>query len=196
MNNAHVLGIGGSMRQGSLTRQALEIALRGAATVGAHTDLLDLRQFPLPLYDDRAEIDSYPENVSTLLDKVRWADGLILGTPVYHGILSGALKNALDFLELLWNEERPWLEGKVVGLMSVAGGQAGSNAINSMYFACQALHACVVPTTVAVPGTAFDEAGMLIEPALERRLLRLGREVAGYARLFAQESNTAHEYLA
>ncbi len=182
-----VLAIGGSLREGSRTFKVLEIALYGATLAGAETELLNLQKLPLPMYDDRKDISTYPQPVFTLLKKVREADGLILASPVYHGTLSGSLKNALDFLELLANDEPPWLEGKVVGLISVAGGGPGINAINSMQYACLALHAWTLPTAVAIPGSAFGSDGQLQDPRLKERLLNLGKEVAKYAELFARE---------
>lgn len=180
-----VLGIGGSLREGSRTLQVLAIASHGAALAGAATELLNLKELTLPLYDDRKEIDTYPEPVFTLLKKVREADGLILASPVYHGTLSGSMKNALDFLELLAHDRPPWLEDKVVGLVSVAGGGPGVNAINAMLYACRALHAWVLPTAVAVPGTTFDSDDRLQDRKIIERLHSLGREVARYAALFA-----------
>jgi len=131
--------------------------------------------------------------VFTLLEKVRQADGLILASPVYHGTLSGSLKNALDFLELLANDEPPWLEGKVVGLISVAGGGPGINAINSMQYACRALHAWTLPKAVAIPGSAFGSDGKLQDSRLKERLLNLGKDVAKYAALFARERQIPKE---
>ncbi len=176
-----VLGLGGSLREESRTLRALQIALEGAAQTGAYTHLLALKMLALPLYDDRSKIETYPEPVFKLLEEVRRADGLIVATPVYHGTLSGAMKNALDFFELLANDEPPWLEGKVVGLISVAGGSSGINAINSMIYACRALRAWVLPTAVAVPGDVFNEDGQLSNTNIIERLKKLGQETAQYA---------------
>ncbi len=177
---ARVLGLGGSLRTPSRTLKALRIALEGAAAAGAEVRLLDLKRLKFPLYDDRPDPETYPEAVFRLLEEVRWADGLLLATPVYHGTLSGSLKNALDFLELLADDDPPWLGGRVVGLIAVAGGSAGENAINSLLFTCKALHAWAVPTGVVVPGSAFrnDE---LSDLRIQERLRRLGREVAEFA---------------
>ncbi|MCS6903600.1 MAG: NAD(P)H-dependent oxidoreductase [Candidatus Bipolaricaulota bacterium] len=186
-----ILGINGSLRRtGSRTLHALEIALRGAADAGAQTELLDLKQLDLPFYDDRPDVQSYPPSVFALVERVRWADGLILASPVYHGTLSGAMKNALDFLELLSNDQPPWLENKVVGLISVAGGNSGINTINSMLHTCRALRAWVLPASVVIPGTAFADDGHLQDPNIRARLAKLGSEIAKYARLFAEERRT------
>lgn len=182
-----VLAIGGSLRAGSRTLKVLEIALEGATLDGAQTDLIDLKKLPLPFYDDRHDIQSYPQSVFTFIERVRWADGLILASPVYHGTLSGAMKNALDFLELLANDDPPWLAEKVVGLISVAAGGHGVNTINSMLHTCRALHAWTLPTAVAVPGSALDSNGQLRDSNIRERLSKLGREVAHYSALFAEK---------
>jgi len=181
MTDTRILGLGGSLREKSRTLSALKIALQGAADAGAETRLLDLKTLKLPLYDDRPDPKTYPEDVFGLIEAVRWADGLLLATPVYHGTLSGSMKNALDFLELLADEDPPWLGGRAVGLIAVAGGSIGTNAINSLLFTCQTLRAWVAPTTVVVPGSAFAD-DRLTDPRMEDRLRRLGREVARAAK--------------
>ncbi len=179
-----VLGLGGSLREESRSLNALKIALQGAADAGAETRLLDLKTLRLPLYDDRPDPETYPEDVFRLIEEVRWADGLLLATPVYHGTLSGSMKNALDFLELLAEDDPPWLGGRAVGLITVAGGSAGTNAINSLLFTCQTLRAWVAPTAVVAPGSAFVD-DRLTAPKIEERLRRLGREVARAAAVLA-----------
>src|SRR5262249_43182115 len=90
-----VVGICGSLRRGSYTRQALTIALRGALESGARTRLVDLRDYQLIFCGQEAEGASL-EGVHRLRREVAQAQGIILGTPEYHGSFSGILKNALD----------------------------------------------------------------------------------------------------
>ena len=122
-----VVGICGSLRSGSYTRMAVEVALRGAQDVGAKTQMIDLRDYKLAFCDGRKEDDAYPEDVFKLREQVREAQGLILGSPEYHGGYSGVLKNALD---LMGFDE---IEGKMIGLVGVAGGALGAvNALNRL----------------------------------------------------------------
>lgn len=185
MGQIHILAIGGSLRENSRTKHAIELALDGASHAGAEIEFFDLKDHPLPFYDDRKAIDSYSGSVFQLLDAARSADGLIIGTPVYHGTLSGSVKNALDFLELLGNDKPPYLTGKVVGLLSVAGGSAGMNAINSLIAACYALKAWVLPRTAIIPGEGFDEMGSLKDSSLVQRLTALGEEVVQAVETFS-----------
>ena len=188
-----ILGIGGSARAGSTAMLALQIALAGAQEVSAHTRLIDLATFPLPLFDGTYSLDGYTseerEAILTLLDATRQAHGFILSSPTYHNTISGSLKNALDFMELLKDDHPPRLEGKVVGLVSVQGGTSGTgnNTLTTMLLASRAMRAWVAPSMVSVPGSreAFDEEGRARDPVINRRLQMLGVEVARASAMFA-----------
>jgi NAD(P)H-dependent FMN reductase len=167
-----IIGVSGSLRENSRTTQALEIALAAADQAGAEVEMINLRELGLPFYDDREDATTYPSSVSAWLAKVSSAHGIILATPVYHGTLSGALKNALDFIT-----SDGWLRGKLTGLISVAGGIPGINAINSMLFTCQALESMTIPLAVAVPGYAFDLQEQLTDLKIQARLKTLGQQM-------------------
>lgn len=189
-----VLGLGGSLRQGSVTHRVLQIALEGAREAGAQTRLLDLAALSLPMFDGSYTLDGYTpegrETILTLFHAIREARGIILASPTYHNTISGSLKNALDFIELLKDDIPPRLEGKVVGLLSVQLGTSGTgnNTITTMLLAARAMRAWVAPTMVAVLGspTVFDEEGQPYDPGLVKRLHMLGAEVARASSMFAQ----------
>ena len=172
-----IVGVCGSLRSGSRTLKALEISLASAAAAGARIELINLRDLALPFYDDRDDVSSYPPCVREWNERISQADALIIATPVYHGTLSGALKNALDLLTF-----DSWPRGKPTGLISVAGGMSGINAINSMMFACQTLEALVLPLTIAVPGHAYDAQENLADPKIKKRLEALGDAVHKFIR--------------
>jgi FMN reductase len=188
-----ILGIGGSVRSESTAMLALQIALAGAREASAHTRLIDLATFRLPLFDGTYDLDGYTAEerkaIITLLDATREAQGLILASPTYHNTISGTLKNALDFMELLKDDRPPRLEGKVVGLVSVQGGASGTgnNTLTTMLLAARAMRAWVAPSMVSVPGSreAFDEAGQAHDAVINRRLQMLGAEVARASAMFA-----------
>src|ERR687887_2912653 len=132
-----IVGLGGSLAAASKSRSALGRALEGAAAAGAETRLLDLRELDLPLYnpDDDAPGDAAAE----LIESCYSADGLIWSSPLYQGTISGALKNALDWLHLLGRRDPPYLHDKVIGLISAAGGTQGLQAINTMEFSVRSI---------------------------------------------------------
>jgi FMN reductase len=150
-----VVGISGSLRPNSRTSAAVRAVLAGAADAGAMTELVDLADLPpLPFFDSGIRRDDQPQPVAMLLENVRRARGLVLGSPVYHDNMSGALKNALDLLQLLAWDTPPWLTGKVVALVAVAGGRpaSGVHALDGMQHACRALRAWTLPAATVVPG--------------------------------------------
>lgn len=186
--SVRIAGICGSLRPGSYTRLAVQIALQGAAGVGAQTELIDLGEYDLVFCDGVG--GGYPEDVHRLREAVRTAQGFVLGTPIYHGSFSGVLKNALD---LMGFRE---MEGKMIGLVGIAGGRAGAiNALDSLRAVGRALHAWVLPEQVSIPEAwkAFDAAGDLKDPELEQRLLEVGRQVARFA--YLHNSEQAMEFL-
>ena len=123
---------------------------------------------------------SPPDSVVKLCGAMYKADGLIWSSPMYHGTISGALKNALDWLQLLANRQPPYLTDKVVGLISTAGGVQGLQAVNTMEFVVRALRGWAVPLVlpIAQARNAFDEQSNARDPMLAEQLRALGREVA------------------
>jgi FMN reductase len=143
-----IVGLGGSLGEISRSRAALRVALEGAAAAGAETALLDLRELALPMYDpDRAEPTPA---AARLIESCYAADGMLWSSPMYQGTISGAFKNALDWLHALGRREPPFLHDKVVGLISAAGGTQGLQAINTMEYSSRALRAWAVPYVVPV----------------------------------------------
>jgi FMN reductase len=175
-----IVGICGSLRNGSYTRLALQAALRGAEDVGAQTKLIELGEYDLAFCDGRRDVTTYPKDVARLRQEMQAAQGIILGTPVYHGSYSGVLKNALD---LMGFRE---VEGKMIGLVGVSGGRTGAaNALGSLRTIGRTLHAWVIPQEVSIPEAwkAFDGAGVPKDPELEKRLREVGLQVARFAHL-------------
>lgn len=185
VETVRVVGIGGSVAPGSRSRSALQAALRGAEDAGASTRVFDLHQLNLPVFNPM-ELHDSPEMAVELAEAAHRADGLLWASPMYHGTISGAFKNALDWLYLLRDRDPPYLADKVVGLISTAGGTQGLQAVNTMEFIVRSLRAWAVPLVVPVgPATRlFDSEGNLQDDAARRQLVTLGVEVVRVARLF------------
>jgi NAD(P)H-dependent FMN reductase len=184
-----VVGLVGSLRPGSHTRQAVQTALQGARALGADTELLDLSTFDLPACDGHLEGEP-PAGVVRFRERLRAAHGFVVGTPEYHGSFSGLLKNALD---LTGFEE---FEGKVVGLVAVSGGAlGGSPALAALRPVFRALHAWVIPDEGGIPkaDAAFGPDGKPTDPRLTKRLEGVGREVARFA--FMRHSQQVKDFV-
>ena len=165
---------------------AVAAALRGAAETGATTQLIDLRDYRLTLSTGADEDASYPDSLAALRELVKAADGIVLGTPEYHGSFSGVLKNALD---LMGFEE---FEGKMIGLVGVSGGQMGAfDALSNLRNIGRALHAWVVPEQASIPEAwkVFNADGSVRDQRLEERLRTVGRQVARFASLHRFEQH-------
>jgi FMN reductase len=183
-----IVGLGGSLARDSRSRAAAQVALEGAANSGARTQLLDLRELHLPMFSPE---DEPTQAVDELIETCHAADGMLWSSPLYQGTISGALKNALDWLRLLQDREPPFLHDQVVGLISAAGGTQGLQAINTMEFATRALRAWAVPYVVPIASAArvFDEAGEIQDPAVESQLRMLGSEVVRVAERFVADDS-------
>lgn len=159
-----IVGIGGSLRADSYSQQALKIAVQRVEALGAEVEILDLRTLNLPFCNGGEDYSDYPD-VAKLSETVKAADRLLLATPEYHGSVSGVLKNALD---LMSSEE---LSGKVVGLISVLGGQPNSNALNDLRVILRWVHSWVIPEQIAIGQAwkAFSPDGKLLDEKLSQR---------------------------
>jgi FMN reductase len=189
-----IVGLGGSLRHASRSRAALRRALEGAAAAGAETRLLDLRELDLPMYNP--DQDTPGETSAEFIDSCYFADRLIWSSPLYQGTISGALKNALDWLHGLGQRDPPYLHDKVIGLISAAGGTQGLQAINTMEFAVRALRGWAVPYVVPVASAdrVFEAAGGIKDESVQVQLSTLGREVLRVAELFARDRLVHREH--
>jgi FMN reductase len=172
-----VAGIGGTLREGSTSLGALRRALAASEEAGAEVELLDLNELKLPMYEPRKPLDEYGDNVRRLIEAIREADALIKSTAAYHGTLAGVTKNALDYVQFLGKEEHPYFDGRVVGLISTAGGeQAAANANGAMVHAVHALRGVVAPLMVGVTKAwqRTDDRGDITDDNYGARLDRLG----------------------
>ncbi|TYL38859.1 FMN reductase [Natronococcus pandeyae] len=177
MTDVHVVALCGSLREESYTRIALEHVLDAAEAAGASTELLDLREFELPVFDaDRDREDA--GDAAMIAERIREADSIVLASPVYHGSYSSPLKTALDYSGF---DE---FADKTVGLLAVSGGAFPVPALEHMRSVCRALNAWVLPHEAAVPrSSAAFEDGSFVDSKLEERVATLGRRVVQYARI-------------
>jgi FMN reductase len=180
-----IIGLGGSLAEVSRSRAALRVALEGAAGAGAETILLDLRELDLPMYNPDDEEPTAA--AASLIESCYGADGMLWSSPMYQGTISGAFKNALDWLHVLGAREPSFLYDKVIGLISAAGGTQGLQAINTMEFATRALRGWAVPYVVPVAAAwrVFDQDGHVQDKEIELQLKALGDEVVRVAERFA-----------
>ena len=145
-----IVGIGGSTSSASVTNLLLRAGLAATAALGARTTAFTGEQLvSLPIFD--ANDQAAAPAAGPMVAAVRAADGVIIATPGYHGGMSGLVKNAIDHLEQLRDDERPYLAGRAVGvIVAAAGCQACGLTLVSERSAIHALRGWPTPFGVAV----------------------------------------------
>jgi FMN reductase len=164
MSQPHIVALGGTTRAESATGRTLAAALRIAEAKGARTTLLTGEAIDFPNYDP-AGIKTSAE-VDAFLAALRGADGIILGSPGYHGTFSGLVKNALDHVELMAKDERPYFSGMPVGQIAIAAGwQAAVSTLTGLRTITHALRGWPTPLGVAI-NSAEPDAIARAEPQI------------------------------
>ncbi len=169
---ANILGVVGSPRSDSVSAALVEAVLSAAADHGAATEILDLREQPLPLYDPGADTNGAATAARAL---VVWADAFILGTPDYHGAPSGILKN---FMDHFWKE----FGGKLFGIV-VSSYEKGLTVQDHLRTSVRQCYGWSLPYGVGAPPEALDRDANVVDPRVRGRLVMMARDLVVYGSL-------------
>ncbi len=168
-----VVGIGGTLREGSSSERLVRATLDRCATRGAQVQMFDgpfLAQ--LPHYDPGAPVRNDAERA--LVEGVRTADALVIASPGYHGGISGLVKNAIDLLEELARDARPYFDGRPVGLIvSAAGWQATGVTLSALRSVVHAMRGWPTPLGIGINSVEqrpFDASGALVDAAIANQI--------------------------
>ncbi|MGW3149936.1 NADPH-dependent FMN reductase [Streptomyces sp. NPDC001177] len=178
-----IVGIGGTLRPGSSTERAVTATLLAAASAGARILMLGAAELQLPLYSP--EDTERTASARRLVDSVSRADGLVIGTPAYHGGMSGLVKNALDYIEDLREDRRPYLHGRAVGCLVTAQGTQGASALAGLRSVVHALRGWPTPlgVTVNTEETVLRPDGTSADARMAAQLAIVGEQVVEFARM-------------
>jgi FMN reductase len=174
-----ILGVSGSMREGSYGRRALQVVLESAAARGAETSLLDLRTANLPLYNPDEPPTDPDGHVRRATEAVGWADAFILASPDYHVSMSGAMKNFLDYH---WEE----FTGKLFGYVC-ASHEKGLTVMDQMRTAVRQCYGWSMPYGISIHGEQDFAGDKMTNPRVEKRLRMLGRDLVVYGTLLREQ---------
>jgi NAD(P)H-dependent FMN reductase len=174
----HLLGVSGSLHDHSRSVQALQVVLDAAAQRGAEVRLLDLREVELPLFrPDREGHSGFADRIAEDMD---WADAVVLSSPDYHGSMSGALKNFLDYV---WAE----CAGKLFGYICTSH-EKGLTVMDQMRTAVRQCYGWSMPYGASIDGRAdFDADGRLKNERVEYRLAMMARDIVVYGALVRRQ---------
>src|ERR1041385_580162 len=173
--------LGGSLREPSRTRALLQVSLAFARERGIEAQLLDLRELDLPMFLPDRTLEDYPLGkqaaIAQLLEAYRRAHAMVWACPTYHGTVSGVFKNALDFAELLADDERPYLHGCAVGIITIND----TSTLTAMSHCVHELRAWLAPTQIMATERSFSETFELIDERIRQRLARQIDELISFA---------------
>jgi FMN reductase len=176
-----ILGLGGTTRTGSTSEGALRQALHAAAELSARVEILTAADLELPTYaPERGVIDPRAE---AMLKIVSACDGLIVSTPGFHGGPSGLIKNAIDYIEELRDDPRPYLDGRAVGcIVTASGWQATATTLVAIRSTVHALRGWPTPLGVTINSSRPDPTAPDPVAGAVPQLTLVAEQVVAFAR--------------
>ncbi len=186
-----ILAFAGSLRSASYNKKLARVAADCARAAGADVTYLDLRDLPLPVFDEDLEAQAFPQNATKLKELLKSHDGFLMACPEYNSSITAALKNAIDWASRERPNEKPLacFDGKVAGLLSTSTGALGGlRGLVVVRMLLANIRVIVLPDQVAIPQAqqAFNEAGALVDPKRQAAVEKLaGSLVATIGKLRA-----------
>lgn len=182
-----ILAFAASTRRDSWNRKLIRVAVQGARDAGAEVTLLELIDYPVPVYnaDDEKE-HGLPENVAKLAELFRAHEGFLISSPEYNNGYPGLLKNMLDWLS------RPGVGGpplslfanKPAAIMAASPGKFGGvRMLPQLRQYLSVLQMLVVPQVygLGLADQAFNDDGTLKDPKVDSAVKALGERVTTLA---------------
>jgi chromate reductase len=183
-----ILCFAGSLRRDSFNKKLVKIAMAGGKEAGAEVTYLDLKEIPLPVFDEDLEKESgVPENAIKLKQLMKSHQGFLISCPEYNSSITGALKNAIDWASTPVADEKPLecFTGKVVGLMAASPGALGGlRGLVTVRSILGNIGVIVIPEQVAVPKAfeAFADDGSLKDKKQEEQVRNIAARVTEVTR--------------
>ncbi len=190
-SNPKILAFAGSTREGSFNKKLVRIAAEGARAAGASVTMIDLRDYPLPVYDGDLEASQgLPENAVKLKELFRSHSGLLIAAPEYNGSITGVLKNTIDWISRRAQGEKPLASfaGKVAALVSASPGALGGlRGLVHVRQILSGINVLVIPEQRAISraAEAFDAQGRLKDPDQQSAVEAVGARLTEIVRKLA-----------
>lgn len=178
-----ITGIGGSLERKSSTFAALKFTMDELKTLGADVKIYDLNRLKLPIYNPTKGIEQGGRELKELLKTLGGSDGYILASPEYHGSVSGAFKNVIDYIEFLYSSKPPYLTRKPVGAIATGGGDAsGAATLHTIVNIIHSFRGISASSNVAISSSQLHfEDNEIKSEVVKNRLKRLAAEVYSLA---------------
>jgi chromate reductase, NAD(P)H dehydrogenase (quinone) len=175
-----ILAFAGSTRIDSYNKKLVKVAAAGAKAAGAEVTYVDLRDLPLPLFDEDLEAqEGLPANAQTFKDLMISHQGLLIASPEYNSSLAAVLKNAIDWASRPAANEAPLaaFADKVATIMSASPGALGGlRGLVHLRSILGNIKVLVLPDQIALPKAyeAFNVDGTLKDPKQQESIEQLG----------------------
>lgn len=149
-----ILAFAGSLRENSYNKRVVKIAAEGARAAGAEVDYIDLRDYPMPIYNsDEHAANGFPETALEFQRLLGTHDGFLISSPEYNASLPGGLKNAIDWASRK-SDEFGMIEvfkGKTAAIMTASPGSFGGiRCLNHLRGVLTIMLVNVLPMEIAV----------------------------------------------
>jgi len=180
-----ILAFAGSARRDSLNKRVLATAVEGARRAGAQVTHVDLRDWPMPIYDgDLEAAEGLPENARRFKALMKEHAGLLLGCPEYNTSITPLLKNTLDWCSRREPGESALecFDGKVAGLVSASPGALGGlRSLIVVRMMLSNIRVLVLPEQASVPKAdqVLDVDGRITDDKLRTAVENVGARLAG-----------------
>jgi chromate reductase, NAD(P)H dehydrogenase (quinone) len=186
MNTPRILAFAGSLRKDSYNKKLVQIAIQGARRAGAKVTYIDLKDYPLPIFDEDLEKSAgLPENAQKLKKLFLEHDGLLIAAPEYNSSITAVLKNTIDWVSRPVAGQPGLAEflGKTATLMSASpGGLGGLRGLVHVRAILGNINVIVLPDQVAIARAfeAFNDDGTLKDAKQQAGVEGLGKTLAEF----------------
>ena len=178
-----ILVFAASARKESLNKKLAKAASESAGKAGATVTLVDMRDYPIPLYDGDLEAESgVPEKARALRKLMASHQGLIIASPEYNGFITPLLKNTLDWISRPDGQEDGlalYRDKVALVLAASPGGFGGMRSLNLIRQLLANLGVIVLADQLAVPHAhqAFAANGTLVDEKQQVSLDRMASKL-------------------
>lgn len=177
----NILAFSSSLRQGSFNSAIARIAAEGARAAGANVTVVELRDFPMPLFNQDLESQGMPDGAAKLKKLMQESQGFLIASPEHNSCISAALKNAIDWISRAPGKaDLSAFTGKVVGLCAASpsgmGGLRGLVTLRSL-FGNIGVHVLPQQATFPKVHELLDASGNFKDEAQKKPLLDLGAKL-------------------
>lgn len=181
MSKVKILAFAGSTRSGSYNKKLIKLAAAYAREAGAEVKLIELNDYPMPLYDGDLETESgLPEKAAELKIEMDKADAFLISSPEYNSSIPAVLKNTIDWTSRAGAVEGSVYSGKVAALISASPGALGGlRGLNHLRAILMNLGVLVVTPqhSVSKAHEAFEDEDSLKNDSHDQGIQRVVQEL-------------------